>query len=76
LRSLNDVFGENDPVRRRKAIDEIFTQDAVFYPKTARVERTRFVFTGQSRFPFVFNQRVLTWRSLKAGNVLVPMPKT
>ena len=30
-RNLNDVFGENDPVRRRKAIDEIFTQDAVFY---------------------------------------------
>jgi hypothetical protein len=24
-RNLNDVFGENDPVRRRKAIDEIFT---------------------------------------------------
>ena len=27
-RNLNDVFGENDPVRRRKAIDEIFTQNA------------------------------------------------
>ena len=30
-RNLNDVFGENDPVRRRKAIDEIFTEDCVFY---------------------------------------------
>src|ERR1700745_3964336 len=30
-RNLNDVFGENDPVRRRRAIDEIFTQDAIFY---------------------------------------------
>jgi hypothetical protein len=30
-RNLNDVFGENDPVRRRKAIDELFTEDAVFY---------------------------------------------
>jgi hypothetical protein len=24
LRNLDDVFGENDPARRRKAIDEIF----------------------------------------------------
>ena len=31
LRNLSDVFGENDPVRRRVAIDEIFHEDAVFY---------------------------------------------
>ena len=31
LRNLSDVFGENDPVRRRSAIDEIFHEDAVFY---------------------------------------------
>jgi hypothetical protein len=30
-RNLTDVFGENDPVRRRVAIDEIFTEDCVFY---------------------------------------------
>ena len=29
--NLHDVFGENDPARRRAAIDEIFTEDAVFY---------------------------------------------
>ena len=29
--NLEDVFGENDPVRRRAAIDEIFTEDCVFY---------------------------------------------
>jgi hypothetical protein len=29
-RSLHDVFGENDPARRRAAIDEIFTDDRVF----------------------------------------------
>ena len=29
--NLTDVFGENDPVRRRAAIDEIFTEDCVFY---------------------------------------------
>jgi hypothetical protein len=34
-RNLQDVFGENDPVRRRAAIDEIWTEDGVFYdPKT------------------------------------------
>ena len=30
-RNLHDVFGENDPARRRAAVDEIFTEDAVFY---------------------------------------------
>ena len=31
IRNLDDVFGENDPVRRRAAIDEIFHEDAVFH---------------------------------------------
>jgi SnoaL-like protein len=31
IRNLEDVFGENDAVRRRAAIDEIFTEDCVFY---------------------------------------------
>jgi hypothetical protein len=26
-RNLNDVFGENDPARRRAAIDEIFAKE-------------------------------------------------
>ena len=30
-RNLHDVFGESDPKRRRAAIDEIFTEDCVFY---------------------------------------------
>ena len=30
-RNLHDVFGENDPARRRAAIDEIYTEDCVFY---------------------------------------------
>src|SRR2546429_2936789 len=30
-RNLHDVFGENDPERRRAAIDDIFTEDGVFY---------------------------------------------
>ena len=31
IRNLRDVFGENDPTRRRAAIDELFTEDGVFY---------------------------------------------
>lgn len=31
IRNLSDVFGENDPVRRRAAIDELYTEDVVFY---------------------------------------------
>ena len=30
-RNLHDVFGENDRQRRRAAIEEIFTEDCVFY---------------------------------------------
>jgi hypothetical protein len=30
-RNLHDVFGENDPKRRRAAVDEIFAEDCVFY---------------------------------------------
>ena len=40
-RNLNDVFGENDPVRRRAAIDEIFTEDCVFYEPMGGVYRGR-----------------------------------
>jgi hypothetical protein len=31
IRNLDEVFGENDPARRRAAIDEIFHEDAVFH---------------------------------------------
>jgi SnoaL-like domain len=40
-RNLHDVFGENDPKRRRAAIDEIFTEDCVFYEPSGRVYRGR-----------------------------------
>jgi hypothetical protein len=33
-RNLTDVFGENDSARRRVAINEIFTEDCVFYEPT------------------------------------------
>ena len=41
LRNLSDVFGENDPLRRRAAIDEIFHEDAVFYDPKGGVFRGR-----------------------------------
>src|SRR5882724_11505429 len=40
-RNLHDVFGENDPARRRAAIDEIFTEDCVFYDPTSGAYRGR-----------------------------------
>ena len=40
-RNLQDVFGENDPVRRRAAIDEIWTEDGVFYDPKTGVHRGR-----------------------------------
>jgi hypothetical protein len=38
-RNLHEVFGENDPSRRRAAIDEIFTEDCVFYDPSSGVYR-------------------------------------
>ncbi|HUC65348.1 MAG TPA: nuclear transport factor 2 family protein [Stellaceae bacterium] len=40
-RNLADVFGENDPARRRAAIAEIFTEDCVFYDPSKGVHRGR-----------------------------------
>jgi hypothetical protein len=41
IRNLHDVFGENDPARRRAAIDEIWTEDGVFYDPKTGVHRGR-----------------------------------
>ncbi|QNI36935.1 nuclear transport factor 2 family protein [Edaphobacter albus] len=41
IRNLHDVFGENDPVRRRAAIDEIYAEDSVFYDPNNGVYRGR-----------------------------------
>jgi len=40
-RNLHDVFGENDPARRRAAIDEIYTEDCAFYDPSKGVYRGR-----------------------------------
>ena len=41
IRNLRDVFGENDPERRRAAIEEIYTEDVVFYDPKNGVYRGR-----------------------------------
>jgi hypothetical protein len=41
LRNLSDVFGENDPMRRRAAIDEIWAEDGVFYDPKSGAHRGR-----------------------------------
>ena len=40
-RNLQEVFGENDPVRRRAAIDELYAEDGVFYDPAKGVYRGR-----------------------------------
>ena len=40
-RNLHDVFGENDPARRRAAIDEIFTEACMFSDPKGGVYRGR-----------------------------------
>src|SRR5437867_2872423 len=40
-RNLHDVFGENDPARRRAAIDELYAEDGVFYDPSKGVYRGR-----------------------------------
>ena len=40
-RNLQDVFGENGPSGRRAAIDEIYTEDVVFYDPSKNVYRGR-----------------------------------
>ena len=40
-RNLHEVFGENDQARRRAVIDEIFTEDCVFYDPMGGVYQGR-----------------------------------
>ena len=41
IRNLQDVFGENHAARRRAAIDELYTEDGVFYDPTSGAHRGR-----------------------------------
>ena len=41
LRNLRDVFGENDPARRRAAINELYNEECVFYDPNNGIHRGR-----------------------------------
>jgi len=41
IRNLRDVFGENDPTRRRAVIDEIYAEDGVFHDPNSGAHRGR-----------------------------------
>jgi SnoaL-like domain len=41
IRNLSDVFGENDPARRRVALDELWNEDGVFYDPSKGAFRGR-----------------------------------
>src|SRR5437016_14007772 len=41
LRNLSDVFGENDPARRRAALEELWNEDGVFYDPSKGAFRGR-----------------------------------
>ena len=40
-RNLQAVFGENDPARRRAAVNELYNEDGVFYDPSKGVYRGR-----------------------------------
>jgi hypothetical protein len=40
-RNLQEVFGENDPARRRAAVQELYTEDGVFYDPSKGIYRGR-----------------------------------
>ena len=41
LRNLRDVFGKNDPARRRAAINELYNEECVFYDPNKGAHRGR-----------------------------------
>ena len=41
IRNLSDVFGENDPTRRRAALDELWNEDGEFYDPNKGLYRGR-----------------------------------
>ena len=61
MRNLHDVFGENDPARRRAAIDEILTEDCVFYEPGASTAAATRLIASRAR------SRLLTLTSISAN---------
>ena len=77
LRNLHDVFGENDPSRRRAAINELYNEECVFYDPNKRAYRGRDAIEriagtiSISRSP-----RLRNWAMLRgAGGCLAPLAR-
>jgi len=81
-RNLQEVFGEGDPVRRRAAIEELYTDDCVLYVPDAvligreavdkfagelRATHPRFVYTPHGEAQALHNGEILAWGSGPKG---------
>jgi len=76
-RNLHDVFGENDPARRRAAIAEIFTEDCVFYEPRGvyrgRDEIDRVAGAIKATHPDFRHQRIAGPEELGNGGRILPV---
>jgi len=54
--NLRDVFGENDPARRRAAIDELWAEDGVFYDPNKGAIRGRDEIDGVAGTDFIISR--------------------
>ena len=54
--NLRDVFGENDPARRRAAIDELWAEDGVFYDPSKSAIRGRDEIDGVAGTDFIISR--------------------
>jgi SnoaL-like domain len=81
-RNLQEVFGEGDPARRRAAIDEFYTDDAVVYVPDSvvvghdamdkfagelRASHPHFVYTPHGEAQALHNGGILAWGSGPKG---------
>jgi hypothetical protein len=55
-RNLQEVFGENDAARRRVAVEELYTEDGVFYDPSKGVYRGRDEIDRGPHRPYQSNQ--------------------
>jgi ketosteroid isomerase-like protein len=81
-RNLQEVFGEGDPVRRRAAIEELYTEDCVIYVPgdvvvgkealdrlagALRETHPHFVYTPTGEAQVLHNGGILAWGSGPRG---------
>src|SRR5437667_12800 len=71
IRNLRDVFGENDPARRRAAIDELWAEDGMFYDPNKGAIRGRDAIDRSALY--VFRQAALSSSLPSEGHHLVLM---